>query len=219
MKGMSPVIAVVLIVGMTVAITLTIGTFLATTAQRSAGEVESQLKQRIECTYANFYIESGIVDCNLDCTRGVNHTLSVVLRNTGQVTLQIKGVYAETETGEVINFTGSYELSPGEVANFTVSTQQACTSIVKQTLTSEGYRTTIKRLYVVSSTCPGVSDSLDEDEVREYVSFIECNQTEAVPSVYSVLLYHFNETAGSTVYDSSGSGNHGTLYGSYEWVT
>jgi|GEM_PF-3456547 len=218
MKGISPVIAVVLIVAMTVVITLTIGTFLTTTAQRSAGQVESQLKQRIECTYANFYIESGVIDCNLDCTRGVNHTAGVVLRNTGQVTLEIKGIYAETESGEVINFTGSYNLSPGEVANFTLSTREACTSLVKQTLAPEGYRTTIKRFYVISSTCPAVSDSLDEDEVREYISFIECNQSEAVPSVYSVLLYHFNETAGSTVHDSSGRGNHGTLYGTYEWV-
>jgi hypothetical protein len=218
MKGLSSTVAAVLIVAMTVVITLTIGTFLATTAQRSAGQVESQLEQRIQCTYANFYIESGTIDCNLDCTRGVNHTAGVVLRNTGQVTLDIKGIYAETETGEVINFTGSYNLSPGEVANFTLSSYEACTSLVKQTLTSTGYRTAIKRFYVVSSTCPAVSDSLDENEVREYVSFIDCNQTESKSSIYGVLLYHFNETAGTTIYDSSGNGNNGVLYGSYEWI-
>ncbi|MDI6767023.1 MAG: hypothetical protein QME52_09395 [Bacteroidota bacterium] len=36
---------------------------------------------------------------------------------------------------------------------------------------------------------------------------------EYTPDAYTVALYHFNETSGSIVYDSSGNGNNGTATG------
>ncbi len=217
MRALSPIIALVLILGVSIAVTLLVGTFLLSTARRGAATVETQMEQRIRCTYANFYIEAANLDCNLDCTRGVDHEVNIVLRNTGQVELEINGVYIETSGGDVVVFNGSETLSPGETLNFSASTLDACASMIGQTQSS--YVVKIKRIYVVSQTCPGAGDSLGEGEVKSYVTFIECNQTEAQPSRYSILLFHFNEGSGSVVYDSSGNANHGTLYGSYEWVS
>ncbi len=219
MKGLSPLIAGILVVVIAIIISFGIGTFLSSVARFSTTRVESQMEQRIRCTYANFYVEQASLDCELDCTRGINHTISVTVRNTGQVTLEITGVYLESELGKVAEFTGAYNLSPGEVKTFQLATLDECASVIRQVTSGNGYEHRMLRLHVVTRTCPQVSDTMDKSEINEYVEFLECNQTQAQPSVYSILLFHFNEGSGTSVSDSSGNSNDGTIYGSYAWVS
>jgi len=219
MKGLSPLVAAVFVVVIAIVLSFAVGTFLSSVARFSTAQIESQMEQRIRCTYANFYVERAFLDCRLDCTRGVNHTVGVVVRNTGQATLEITGVYLESELGKVAEFTGAYNLSPGEVKSFQLSTLDECASVVRQVTSGDGYEHRIVRLHVVTRTCPQVSDTMDRSEINEYVMFVDCNQTQAQPSAYSILLFHFNEGSGTKVNDGSGNNNHGTIYGNYAWVS
>jgi hypothetical protein len=201
MKGVSPVLEGVIAIAITLSISLLVGNFLTSSSRSSMDVVGNQTEQKVAAVYTSFYISNTTFDAGFDCTEGVNHTINVTLRNTGQKTIDISSIVFESVAGDVVSFPFARTMKPGEFARFSFTGEDECASFIFQNQSGSGYANGIRKIYAVSGSHP-YPNSMDGD----YMYCLNCNQTESRPGRYTMGLWHFNSSlADSTSYGNNGS--------------
>ena len=144
MKGISPLIATVMLIAITVIIATIQSGWLTSFTKTQQDTIENRSSEIVDCTSADVTIE----DVYLDFTTNVSR---VHIRNTGQVnSLGVVSVLLLTRTGDqmpvVTNMNSISALSKGQQIriDFNITNLTACSNFSKVT---------------VSTTCPTISDS------------------------------------------------------------
>lgn len=199
MKGQSNIMAAVLLISIAIIISIFVGNFIISTSKSSSLDIVNQTSRRLSCMYTSFSIKNASFDTNLDCTQGVNHTLNILVKNTGQNKVKIDNIVIEKNEGKLLHFHGGQNISPGDTRTLSFRSDESCVGIVNQV--QGGYEGKVRRIIIGSEDCSSF-DSIP----GTYLSFLNANQSENRKSRYLMALWHFN----SSLEDSSGNNNYGT---------
>jgi archaellum component FlaG (FlaF/FlaG flagellin family) len=158
-KGLSTLVSAVMVILITVTASILVASWLTTTTSQRTETIKNQTKEKLNCVYADMYIESATFDCNSDCSPGISHNLTVSVRNSGTIQLSIDKMYIQNTTGDTFEFTlSSMSLSTGESGTLENISTSDCT----------GYNssTKIEKIIVNSANCPSDAyDTIDGDDV------------------------------------------------------
>ena len=163
-KGMSVLVSSVIMVVIVLAIAGIVANWSQIFAQERAGGVVGQADALIECSNADMFINSVEINCqNLCNVTGGDKTISLNVRNTGDVSLVTERFYITNKEGILFEIILPEKklISSGSVYLAFVSTDFECSAIVDN----------IEVLEVLSSNCPKEGrDALS----GENVVFINC---------------------------------------------
>lgn len=158
MKGVSPLIAAVLLVMITVAVSLLLSGWLSSTSSDEASRIKNQTITQLQCQYADIYIKNATYDCGGNCTTGTQHTLTVTIVNSGKKSLTFDTLYIRNTTGIVTL------LALNETKTIKVSDALTVTNTTRATCT--GINGSIEIVEVSSIECPATAyDSLDRGDL------------------------------------------------------
>jgi hypothetical protein len=204
MKGISPIIEGIFLVAITIFVTYLISLFMFSGARETSSVIIDQTVLRASCTYGGFFIENATFETGKDCTAGINHTIYLKVKNTGQSKLNINTIVLESSSGDLLGFDVSNAIEPGSTKVLTGIGYDSCTNFINQNETGIGYVNKIRKIYATTASC-SFSDSID----IEYTNISNGNQTENMVGRYTMGLWHFNDSLN----DSSGYGNNGEFGG------
>lgn len=202
MKAQSDLLSGALLVSAALIVTILVGSMILSVAKLSTNSTEDLAKSEIDCSYSELYSENASFDSNGDCTQGVNHTLSIVIRNGGDISAKIGNVVVETENGNLSYFYIGQNISPKETRSFSLQDENSCVNFIEQN--QSGYESKIKSIHIGSVSCPSI-----ESLGRSRIILFNSNQTESRIGRYMMGMWHFN----SSLSDSSFFGNHGSFSG------
>lgn len=140
-KGLSPLVAVVLLVALTMATFGLIASWMTSTTNTELGIIEKSAKKHINCTDA--MLEINAVSCS-----NSSQKLRVSIRNSGEVPLYDFSVFAQIDSSFYENSTGgpnsTNPLKPGQSITLTY--------FCNKTICSGG--ATVKSITVSPGICP-----------------------------------------------------------------
>ena len=88
-KGISPLIAAVFLVIMTVVASTLLSGWLSSTASFQSSQIRNNTVTQLQCQYADIYIKNATYNCGLNCTTGTQHTTTVTVVNSGKKSINI----------------------------------------------------------------------------------------------------------------------------------
>ncbi|MAH42378.1 hypothetical protein CL614_01485 [archaeon] len=163
-KGMSVLVSSVIMVVIVLAVAGIVANWSEIFARERAGGVVGQADRLIECSNSDLFINSVEIDCqNLCDVTGGDKTISLSVRNTGDVSLTLERFYMTNKVGTLfeIILPETKLISSGSVQLAFVATDFDCSAIVDN----------IEVFEVLSSNCPKEGrDSLSGDNIV----FINC---------------------------------------------
>lgn len=134
MKGVSTIIATVLVLAITVLISIIVSTSLTTITKEQASTVGIRTTQVVNCTSSDVSIEAVYLDTATNVGR-------VTVRNSGQINENIISAKMYNKTGiEAVNLTSfPVALSKGSLTtiNFNITTNITCTSFSQVIISTE----------------------------------------------------------------------------------
>jgi flagellin-like protein len=104
MKGLSPIIATILLVIIAVAVAAMVVNWQSLFLPQYAAGLANESRTQLQCMRAGMSVESVTYDCNNDCSEGVNHILTLNVRNIGDISLPVNSVYLVNNIGETFSF-------------------------------------------------------------------------------------------------------------------
>ena len=84
-KAVSPLIATVILIAMTVALSTLIGGWVSQMARDRSDQITNQSETQLACSYGDVYIEDVTYDC-------ADNNLTLVVRNTGGTALVFSNI-------------------------------------------------------------------------------------------------------------------------------
>ena len=158
MKGISPLIAAVFLVIITVVASIFLSGWLSTTATFQSKNIRNSTLTQLQCQYADIYIKNATYDCGLNCTTGTQHTASVTVVNSGKRTMTIDRLHIRNTTGTVTSLllNETKTISVGNSLSITNTTRSTCT----------GINNSIESIEVSSIECSSTAyDTLDTGDI------------------------------------------------------
>ena len=145
MKGVSPLIGAVVIVGITLMVAIAISSWSKSFAVSQAKKTEEETK--IECSYATFGVDEAILDTT-------NNKLTLRLRATGSVAVEINKISVIKETYYKATYINGDDfflprLEPGDVEYITLT----------------GLPSNVSEVIIIPSECPINRISITSDEM------------------------------------------------------
>lgn len=163
MKGISPLIASVLLIVITVAASTVLSGWLSTTTTTQTREIQNNTKTQLQCQYADLYVKNANYTCNNDCTTGTLHTMTLTVVNSGKKTLAIDSIYVGNTTGVVtaLALNETKTLNVGDSVVVSNTTRATCF----------GINGSIELITINSLNCPTTAyDSIEGSEV----TYVKC---------------------------------------------
>lgn len=157
-KGISPLIAAVFLVIMTVVASTLLSGWLSTTATFQSNRIRNNTIVQLQCQYADMYIKNATYNCGLNCTTGTQHTTTLTVVNSGKKTISIDRLHIRNTTGVVTSLllNETKTISVGNALSITNTTRDTCT----------GINNSIELAEVSSIECPANAyDSLDSVDI------------------------------------------------------
>ena len=148
MKGVSPLIAAVLLVAFTVAIATLIMGWFSTFTRTTTSTVSNKTSTAIGCSNAQISIE----DVYVKNATLINETrVTVIVKNTGYATIGLNSLQVYNTTGQNFSqgFVAATSIAPGSIVTYNVTNVSMITC-----------PTTFSKA-IVTSTCGGISDAFD----------------------------------------------------------
>ena len=158
MKGISPLIASVLLVVITVVASTLLSSWLSTTTRTQTQAIQNSTQSQLQCQYADLYIKNATYACNNNCTTGTLHTTTVTVVNSGKKTLSFNTVYIRNTTGVITSLplNETKTLNVGDALTVSNTTRATCT----------GINNSIELITVSSMNCPTTAyDSIESSEI------------------------------------------------------
>ena len=115
-KGISTLIAAVLLIAVTLLISLIVSTSFTSLVKTQASTLQTRTGEAVNCTSSSIDIESIFVDF----TKGTTRTAQVVVRNSGQVRENIISAHIINKTGGTGNSMTAFPLgvAKGDIVTF-----------------------------------------------------------------------------------------------------
>ncbi len=162
-KGIEPLMAGVILVLITVAAWSVVSGWLQMTSREHASAIENRTEKKLQCAYADLYIDRAQVNCSGNCTAG-EHTVQVWVKNSGEISIGIDRINILSASGELftllLNRTAT--LYVGDLLNLTNTSSLDCTGF--------NASSKIDEVTIISRDCPDTYDSFDGSDV----TFVEC---------------------------------------------
>ena len=134
MKGVSTIIATVLLLAITVLISLIVSTSLTQLTKEQASTVSTKTTQAVNCTSSDISVEAVYIDNAVNISR-------VTVRNSGQINENIVSAKMFNKTGNEAASTNTYPiaLSKGSLTtlNFNTTGNVTCTSFSQVLVSTE----------------------------------------------------------------------------------
>jgi len=146
-KGISPLIAAVLLIAFTVSISMIVMGWFGTFTRTTTTNITETSKTAVSCATASIEIDHVYVDNTANITK-------FVVENTGQVNLTVNALIVNTTGGMCINNSDT-PVGAGKMATISMSN---CTGITNTTFSKA----------LVTTSCPGITD---EVTLLSYVKF------------------------------------------------
>lgn len=158
MKGISPLIAAVLLVAITVGISTLLASWLSTTSSDTATKLRNNTNVQLQCQYADMYVKNATYNCDGNCTTGTQHTTTITVVNSGKKTIAFDRFFIRNTSGDVtqllVNETRT--LNVGDALTVSNTTRATCS----------GINNSIELITISSIECPATAyDSLDGGDV------------------------------------------------------
>jgi hypothetical protein len=162
MRGVSTLFSAVIMTAIALSLAVMVGTWLYSFSQDQSTSVRNNTQTQLECQFANIFIRNATFDCNNDCSTSKVHNISVVVVNSGKISVPVDTIYVQNTTGYSFAFESQgAQLGVGTVVTLFNSSSASC----------HGINNTIDKIIVSSPACPSTAiDSMDGDEVR----FLNC---------------------------------------------
>ncbi len=145
MKGISPLIAAVLLIAFTVAIATLIMGWLSTIARSTTADVTNTTQLAVGCSDARVSIRDVYVQA------GASGLVNVIVENTGYTAVGIAGVQVYNTTGHNFStgFTTIGALNKSTLTSFTITSTSiaTCPAVFSKV--------------IVTTNCGGISDTFD----------------------------------------------------------
>ncbi|HLD38759.1 MAG TPA: archaellin/type IV pilin N-terminal domain-containing protein [archaeon] len=154
MKGVSSMIAAVLLVLITIVASVFLSGWLTSTSSAQAERIKNNTNTQLQCQFADMYIKNVTYSCGGNCTTGTQHTTTVTLVNSGKKSLSISSIYILNTTGvvTVLNLNETKTLSVSDALTITNTSRDTCS----------GINGSIEAVTVSSLNCPATAyDSAD----------------------------------------------------------
>lgn len=158
MKGISPLIAAVLLVAITVGISTLLASWLSTTSSDTATKLRNNTNVQLQCQYADIYVKNATYNCGGNCTTGTQHTSEITVVNSGKKTLSIDRFFLRNTSGDVTQLllNETRTLNVGDALTVSNTTRATCS----------GINNSIELVTLSSMECPSTAyDSLDGADV------------------------------------------------------
>ena len=158
MKGISPLIAAVFLVIITVVGSIMLSGWLSTTSTFQANVIRNNSIAQLQCQYTDMFIKNATYNCGLNCTTGTQHTTTLTVVNSGKRTITIDRLHIRNTTGFVTSLllNESRTITVGNSLSITNTTRATCTVI----------NNSIESIEVSSIECPSNAyDSLDSGDI------------------------------------------------------
>ncbi len=101
MKGVSSLIASVMLVLITIVASMFISGWLTSTTTTQTSAIKNATYNQLQCQFADIYVKNATYNCNADCSGGIQHTASVTVVNSGKRAVSIDRIYLRNTTGSV----------------------------------------------------------------------------------------------------------------------
>ncbi|MBI4153862.1 hypothetical protein HY501_00860 [Candidatus Woesearchaeota archaeon] len=158
MKGVSPLLEAVLLIAVAVTISVLVATWLTTLTTSETRQVKNTTTTALQCQFSNLLIQSATYNCSLNCSAGISHNLTLTLKNTGRISIDIRHVSLLNKTGSIYayEFNETKILDPGETIVASNISTDSCMGINR----------TIEKITVASISCPkNAFDSISGGDV------------------------------------------------------
>ena len=158
MKGISPLIASVLLVVITVVASTLLSSWLSTTTRTQTQSIQNNTQAQLQCQYADLYIKNATYTCNNNCTTGTLHTTTVTVVNSGKKTLSFNSIFIRNTTGVITSLAlnETKTLNVGDALTVSNTTRATC----------NGINNSIELITVSSMNCPTTAyDSIESSEI------------------------------------------------------
>src|SRR3989338_2343251 len=158
MKGVSSMIAAVLLVLITIVASVFLSGWLTSTSSAQAERIKNNTNTQLQCQFADMYIKNVTYSCGGNFTTGTQHTTTVTLVNSGKKSLSISSIYILNTTGvvTVLNLNETKTLSVSDALTITNTSRDTCS----------GINGSIEAVTVSSLNCPATAyDSADSGRI------------------------------------------------------
>lgn len=162
-KGLSTLVSSVIMVVIALSIAGVVANWSSIFAKERAGGVVGQTENMIECSNADMLITKAEINCQNACSSSGSKIVNLVLRNTGDVALDVDKFYITNNNGSLFEFSLPQinHVSSGSIFSSFISANFTCSDIVNR----------LDRFEVLSINCPkNGRDSLASQDV----TFINC---------------------------------------------
>lgn len=162
MKGVSSLIASVMLVLITVVASVFISGWLTSTTARETNQIKNSTTTQLQCQFADIYIRNFTFDCGAGCAAGNAHTATATVVNSGKRSVSIEKIYLRNSTGNVF----ALDIAP---VTMKVSDVTELTNI--SYADCSGIRNAVEFVSVITTNCPNTAyDNLEGSQV----SFVNC---------------------------------------------
>ena len=158
MKGVSSLIAAVLLVLITITASVFLSGWLSSTSSGEATRIRNNTNTQLQCQYADIYIKNVTYDCGGNCTTGTQHTTTVTVVNSGKKSVSINSIYAMNTTGVVtaLNLNETKIISVSDALTVSNTTRATCS----------GINGSLELVTISSLSCPATAyDSADSGRI------------------------------------------------------
>ena len=147
MKGISPFIATVILIAMTLTVATIIGAWYVSFARTESKKIGSYSEEQIDCSHAGIRM--------YDVSLGTSNITNGTIRNTGQITLSSLRLRFLCSNGNFVSYLNDtsgdpLQLDPGEEFFFNLTSPCTITQLIKIT---------------IETSCPSVYDSVTPSQI------------------------------------------------------
>src|SRR3989338_4333065 len=131
MKGVSAMIAAVLLVMITIVTSMLVAGWLSSTTETQARTIRNNTNTQLQCQFADLYIKNATYNCGGNCTTGTQHTTTVTVVNSGKKTLSVDRLHVRNTSGFVTSllFNETRTLNIGDALTIANTTRETCSGI------------------------------------------------------------------------------------------
>ena len=129
MKGLSPLIAAVLLVGIGMLAASLVFNWQSSIIGSVSGSLEKNTQEKFRCESSSLVIKNVSYNCNNLCLQNVDHILTVGLKNFGDTNLNIQRIQLVNSTGGIFSYSFNQSISIGQELTLTNTSRDSCFGI------------------------------------------------------------------------------------------
>ena len=134
MKGISPVISVILLISIAVSTAALIAAWQGDFLSNYIDSLNRQSSLDLHCQSASASISSASFDCRSNCNENSTHQLTLGIRNTGDATIELKSAYMVKANGEVFEISLNQSIPAGSTRTLSVESTKSCTGLANSVI-------------------------------------------------------------------------------------